>query len=467
MIYLKTSVGIELRGEDMLISSLQSNLSGGVFTHFLRIPGYRLREKADLQKEIDFFFKSNGISRENIVLGIPRHDVVLRYLNLPSEVADNLKQVVHYQVQSYEPVEGERYYYDYVRIDKGEEEDGKKLTVLIAMVRKTTLDELLTLLRSVGVRPMTVTCSSIGLANIFLHNRRIVENKTFVIGDLGALSMELLVLRDGSLVYSREVAREKEVEWKELLLREIDEALSAIRLDQEATLEKIILAGESSDAVRDEMMTVTTDCELVKSYMDVDVPTQNLSRIQEAAASLGLAYTGLVRRHSMKLNLLPPEHRIHQSRWGYVPAAVLGTAIVLLLCGLAFHNIAQDRRLADRLDREIQQLAPSVKRVESLRSQTEEMEKRIKAVEALVNNRDANLEILKELTTILPSDTFLNTYQYRNGTIQLGGLSNSASDLVPRLENSPLLKDVVFRGGILKDVPTGKERFNIEAKLER
>ena len=63
MIYLKTSVGIELRGEDMLISSLQSNLSGGVFTHFLRIPGYRLREKADLQKEMDFFFKSNGISR--------------------------------------------------------------------------------------------------------------------------------------------------------------------------------------------------------------------------------------------------------------------------------------------------------------------------------------------------------------------------------------------------------------------
>ena len=40
MIYLKTSVGIEMRGDDMLISSLQSNFSGGVFTHFKRIAGY-------------------------------------------------------------------------------------------------------------------------------------------------------------------------------------------------------------------------------------------------------------------------------------------------------------------------------------------------------------------------------------------------------------------------------------------
>ena len=117
MIYLRTSVGIELRGEDMLISSLQSNFSGGVFTHFKRIAHFRLREKEELRQEINLFLKSNRLSKDNIVLGIPRRDIVLRYLDLPLEVADNLKQVVHYQVQSFEPTEEDRFYYDYALLD--------------------------------------------------------------------------------------------------------------------------------------------------------------------------------------------------------------------------------------------------------------------------------------------------------------------------------------------------------------
>jgi hypothetical protein len=53
MIYLKTGIGIELRGEDMLIASLQSNFSGGTFTHFKRIAGYRLRAEGDVRNEIN------------------------------------------------------------------------------------------------------------------------------------------------------------------------------------------------------------------------------------------------------------------------------------------------------------------------------------------------------------------------------------------------------------------------------
>ena len=53
MIYFKTSIGIELRGEDMLISSLQGNFSGGAFTHFKRIANYRLCDKEELKREVN------------------------------------------------------------------------------------------------------------------------------------------------------------------------------------------------------------------------------------------------------------------------------------------------------------------------------------------------------------------------------------------------------------------------------
>jgi len=38
---------------------------------------------------------------------------------------------------------------------------------------------------------------------------------------------------------------------------------------------------------------------------------------------------------------------------------------------------------------------------------------------------------------------------------------------MPKLEKSPILKDVVQKGSIFKDAATGKDRFSFEMKLEK
>jgi general secretion pathway protein L len=103
----------------------------------------------------------------------------------------------------------------------------------------------------------------------------------------------------------------------------------------------------------------------------------------------------------------------------------------------------------------------------SYRSQSEELEKKIKAIEELLKYRDMNLEVLRELTAKLPDDTYVTTYRYQDGNIQLSGQSTSASDLIPMLLKSPLLKEVAARGNFYKNVATGKEQFNLDAKLGR
>lgn len=117
MIYLRSSVGLEIRQDDLLFTCLQSNFSTGVFTHFKRIANYSKRDKEEVRREIDLFFKASRIDRSNIILGIPRGDIIIRHLDLPGEIADNLKQVVQYQVQSFEPTEEDKYYYDYVQLN--------------------------------------------------------------------------------------------------------------------------------------------------------------------------------------------------------------------------------------------------------------------------------------------------------------------------------------------------------------
>lgn len=465
MMYLRTSVGIELRGEDMLIASLQGNFSEGTFTSFTRIPGYAQRNREDLRREIASFFKANGLGKDNVVLGIPREELVLRSLDLPAEVIENLKQVVQYQVQAFEPTEDDRFYHDYTLIPNASA--GKRLTVLLAMVRKSALDSLLEFMLELGIRPVLVTGAAIGLSNMFLHHRKAVEDKTFMLADLAPESVELLAFRNGSLAYSRAVAKESDMSWKEAVLKEIDEAASRLRLGPDGAVEKLILAGESSKGARNEIIAAIPDCELIQNFLGLEATGDNVAVIQEAASTIGLAFTGMVRKPAIRMNLTPLERRAHQSRWAYVSAAALGAAVLLLLCALGVHRVVQERMLVRQLDQEIASLKPAVERVQALRRQSEAMEKRIKSTEEFLNQRDLNLEIIRELTTILPPDTYLTTYTYREGTIQLSGSSGSASDLIPKLEKSRLLKDVVTRGTIFKVPQTGKENFSFEAKLER
>ncbi len=465
MIYLKSSVGIEIRQDDLLISSLQSNFSAGVFTHFKRIANYGKRERDEVRREISQFFRSHQLDRSNIVLGLPRGDIIIRYLDLPVEVADNLKQVVQYQVQSFEPTEEEKYYYDYVKVNQGP--GAKRLSVLLVMVKRSVLDTHLEVLRDLGIKPKSVTANSVALSNLFLQSNRNFLQKVFILAQLTDSGIEIITLRDGALAYSRETPREGSTNWKELLLREVEEATGKVRMGPDDTIEKFVLAGDGADAAKQALSSEIPDCELIGSSLRFEVPPENKSRLQEAAASLGLAYSGLVRRSPIQLDLLPAQLRTHQARWAYIPAIILTLVNIGLLVALGVRPIFQDRILVRKLDQEVQSMRGRVQKVQAVRNQAKALQQRIEYIEGIYRKRDMNLEVLQELTNILPQDTFLTMYANREDSIALAGSSPSAPDLIPKLEQSPLLKDVAIQGSIFKDVQTGKDRFNFVAKVER
>jgi Tfp pilus assembly protein PilN len=465
MIYLKTSVGIEIRGEDLILSSLQGNLSGAAVTSVQSVANFRQRPREQVLAEIDAFFKSKGLGRDNVVLGIPRRDLVFRHLDLPAEVADNIKQVVLYQVQSYAPTEEDKFYYDYSILHDGQK--SKRLLILLIMIQKVILDEYLSVLGGLGIRPVAVTGSSVALASLFLHARKNAAGKTFFLADLTPESMEIVAVRNGALLYSREVARGESATWKDSLLREIEIAAGKIRMGQDDSIEKILLAGDSAESTRRQMGEDMPDCGLIGREINFTVPQESKPYIDLAASSIGLAFAGMARRAPLKINLLPPELRIRRNRWAYVTVAILGLAILGLLAALGFRQMIQERILVQKLDQEIQALKGPSDRVQAIRAESEALEKRITFIEELLGKRDMNLEVIRELTAIMPPDTFLSVYNNRSGSIQLAGSSSSAPDLIPLLEKSALLKDVVQRGTIFKDAQTGKDRFNFEAKLER
>jgi Tfp pilus assembly protein PilN len=465
VIYLRSSVGIEIRREDLHISCLRSNLAGGVFTSFARVAGYRQREQEIVRGEIDAFFKREKVSRDNIVLGLPHRDIILRSLELPREVEDNLRQVVMYQVQSFEPTEEEKLYYDFFRLKNGQA--GKKLQVLVIMIRKSILDVHLETLRQLGIRPAIVIPGTLALANMFLGTQADGRGKIFVLSDCSQAGMELAVLRDRMLLYAREVDRREGMPWKQLLLRELETAAGKLRLPPDETIESIVISGEESEGALLDMQEEIPGCQLIGDRLRFEIAPQNRVNLQEAATSLGLAYAGITRRLPIKFNLLPFDLRVHQKRWAYIPTIILGLAIVAGLAGLGFRRMVQERILIRELDQQIQSLNPAVERARAVRAQAESLEKQVASVEDLLARRDWNLEILQELTELLPADTYLRTYRNANGALTLLGDSPSPPDLVAKLENSPLLKDVVQVGAVTRSAQTGKDQFQITAKSER
>ncbi len=465
MIYVRNSVGVEIRGQDLVISCLQSNLSAGAFTHFRRIPQYRQRDHAEVQRDLDQFFRESRANRENITLGLPRGDVVVRYLELPSEVSDNLKQVVSYQVQSYEPTEEEKYYYDFTPLKQGE--GSKRIQVLLVMVKRAILDDHLMSLKGVGLRPACVTVGSFGLVNLFLRGQKGSNGSAAMLMDLAADRLEVLALRGGRLLHTHESRKAPEAAWRDVVIRELEVAAEAVKMGPEDSIDHLVLAGEHAESARDELREAIPDCESVGKHVRLEMSAQNLSHLQEAAASVGLALGGLVRRPSIKLNLLPQEMRFRQTRWAYIPSLILGAIIVILLGALALRGTVQERYLVRKLQRETDTLRGRVESVQKLRAEMKRLEAETKYNQDLLQRRDMNLESLRELTAILPNDTFLSVYSNKDGTIQISGSSAAAPDLIPKLEKSPLFKDVQQRGQVFRDAQTGKDRFIFEMKLEK
>lgn len=465
MIYLKNCVGIEIRGENLLISALGSNLSGSVFTAFGKVADYRRRERPEVREEVARFFRTHGLSRDNVVLGVPRGDVVIRHLEFPREVEDNLRQVIQYQVQSLEPSEAEKHYYDYALLKTDDKE--KRLRVLLAMVRKSILDAHLEVMRDLGIRPVRITVGSAALVNLFLSMMDGGARGTFVLADLKPGGVETMLVRDGALAYTREAAREEGTAWAALLRRELELAVARTRLGPEETIEGLVLAGDGAAAVHREVVAEIPECRLMGDLVRFEMAVENRAHLEEASASLGLALTGMVRRPRLKLDLLPPDLRVHQAKWAYVPTVVLGLAVAGLLVGLATHRVFQERILVRELDRQIAALQPQVDRVLRVRAEAEALEKKIAYLEGLLRRRDMNLEILQELTAILPADTYLRIYRNQDCTISLQGVSASPEALIPALERSPLLMNVTQKGATYKDPQSGKDNFNFDAKCER
>ena len=75
------------------------------------------------------------------------------------------------------------------------------------------------------------------------------------------------------------------------------------------------------------------------------------------------------------------------------------------------------------------------------------------------------VQVLNELTRLVPDHAYLIQLEFRDQTVELHGFASTASDLIGVLDQSPLFKAPQFRAPVTQDRRSGAERFHISVEL--
>lgn len=166
-----------------------------------------------------------------------------------------------------------------------------------------------------------------------------------------------------------------------------------------------------------------------------------------------------------EVDLLPPERRprerplVRRLQWTLAVMALVLSAMAAAL------PLWQQRSLVQDLMR---QETAARRQAESVVALRERLDESIESSRFLLQKRQASpliVELLNELTVILPDSTWVEHLDIRGSEVQLRGKSGEASALIGLLEASPYFQGVTFRSPITADPRSGRDRFFLAARI--
>ncbi len=166
-----------------------------------------------------------------------------------------------------------------------------------------------------------------------------------------------------------------------------------------------------------------------------------------------------------EVNLLPPEKREKPRKRYRLVNLALFLFLILLLLGSLILPVWQKSILARQLDTELDQYRSKATEVAALRDQVTAAKKENRFLEEKKLTNVSVLDILLELTLLLPDDTWINNFEIREKTLHLHGQSSAAASLIPILETSKLFQNVTFRSPVTRSKKNNLEQFHISAEL--
>jgi general secretion pathway protein L len=111
-------------------------------------------DPAAIRGELVRLARRAGLRAQQIVLYLPSGRVLRRSVSLPLAAAENLREVLGFEMDRHTPFRAEEVYYDY-RIAKLDR-DARRLTAIVTVAARAYVDQALAMLKSWGMTPIRV-----------------------------------------------------------------------------------------------------------------------------------------------------------------------------------------------------------------------------------------------------------------------------------------------------------------------
>ena len=169
--------------------------------------------------------------------------------------------------------------------------------------------------------------------------------------------------------------------------------------------------------------------------------------------------------NEQSINLLSKNNHIRTR----TPLSLTIALLTVILAIFAFYFLMPvyfEQQKLDEMDRRIQALKPAVKKIEVLKSEVAAIAGDIKAIDDFKTQNDLTLNIIKNITAILPPKTWLTRLRITDATVEMEGYSASSTEIILKLENSRYFQKVEFASPTFRDSRQNNERFVIKMELK-
>jgi Tfp pilus assembly protein PilN len=412
-----SGVGIEIGGpagaESLRVTAVRVRPGSVRVLGTLEIPDVSQQTAGVWGTEYGAFVRRHGLAHVGATVLLPRRDVIVRQIQLPGVADQDLAAAVEFQMDGLHPFAEGDAVSSWARLPGSP-------AVMVAITRRSVMERFLALFGEAGVK---VGCFSCSAAAIYSARR--------IFGD--TVAPELLAFEPAAGSHGIEVYGESPV-------RPVFSA--AFDLAPERAL---ALAGS-------------------ELRLPQEMAARSFDDVFQVAAALPYAagISSACPAHVLDLNLLPADQRQATSSLLWIPSVALAAAIVILAVALGFSPEYQNRAFVKSLEAEIAKLQPATNQSSTLDKQIETARRRTATLIEFRSRSKQDMDVLSELTRILPPPTWLNSLEVTRTQINLAGETEQTAPLLRVIDDSALFQNSEFASPPMR--LQGGEAFRIRTQ---
>ena len=445
--------GIEIRGADLYCIGVKVRSSGVTVLGVRAIEGFESRPPIEWGREYAAFLAECGLSHVAATVGLPRRDVIVRQVQLPPMSEKERTAAILYQLDGLHPFGDDEVVFAHAPLGDAKKTGPAPTAVVIA--ERERIDRYANLFEEAGVKVAAFTVAAAALY-AGLRARSDAPPAPLMIADLDGRTLEVYGESAGRPLLSAEFTLNGLTASRALQLAAADLRLAG---DERA---KLIAVGEGGEQPVGDAPPAELELAAPEEVFPPPVGAPASFELRRDLTALAVGVESACPSLGWRANLLPEARRKTDSRWLWAPTAALAFLLVLLGVGFWLRPAMQNRAYADALRQKIAELNATAGESEVARAETDQVREKIAVLEKLSRRTRADMDILRELSIVVPSNAWSTLLQIDDAGVRIDGEADTAAPLLGVLTNARTIDEAAFATSLVK-IDAG-ERFQITAK---